>query len=133
MLHRVAGIWKSKLLKMQPQLVRMVPVVAVFCVLAWCLVSLHSNFSRDDADSEILNQAWKLANGNNIYRDINAPPFAFAAYPPVYFALVAALMKFTGLSFLPAKLITFIAALSIGAAFIHLSRKWKGTPWKGHP
>ena len=40
-------------------------------------------------------------------------------------------MKFTGLSFLPAKLITFIAALSIGAAFIHLSRKWKGTPWNG--
>jgi hypothetical protein len=101
------------------------------CILAWCLVSLHSNFANDDADSEILNQAWRLTNGENIYRDVTTPPFAFAAYPPLYFSVVAALMKFTGLSFIPAKLFTFIAALSIGAAFIYLSRKWKKTGWNG--
>jgi hypothetical protein len=131
MLRGMNRVWESTLLKMQPLLCRMVPFAAIFCILAWCLVSLHSNFANDDADSEILNQAWRLTNGENIYRDVTTPPFAFAAYPPLYFSVVAALMKFTGLSFIPAKLFTFIAALSIGAAFIYLSRKWKKTGWNG--
>ena len=114
----------SRRLKAHALLYRMVPVVAVFCVLAWCFVSLHSNFSRDDADSEILNQAWRLANGENIYRGIDMPPFAFAAYPPVYFALVAIFLKFFGLSFYPAKLLSFLSAIAIGWAFVQLSRQW---------
>jgi hypothetical protein len=123
--------WKSRIAAAQGRLCRLVPVIAVLCILAWCFVSLHSNFSRDDADSEILNQAWQLANGQDIYRDINTPPFAFAAYPPLYFALVAALLKITGLSFLPAKLLSFLAAVSIGAAFVRMSREWKGTVKNG--
>jgi hypothetical protein len=127
MIKGIPGALKSRLARIQPLMCKVVPFLAVFCVISWCIVSLHSDFSRDDADSEILNQAWRLANGQSIYHDINTPPFAFAAYPPLYYALVAALLKFTGLSFYPAKLLTFLSALSIGVAFVYLSRIWKGT------
>src|SRR3990172_4682512 len=95
--------WESRLIKARPCFCRMAPAAAMLCLLAWCSVSLHSDFSRDDADSEILNQAWMLAKGESIYRSPDTPPFVFAIYPPLYFAAVAALLKLTGLSFFPAK------------------------------
>ena len=106
----------SRLARARPWLCRAVPAVAVFLFLSWCYVSLRSNFAWDDADPEILNQAWRLAQGESIYRGINVAPFTFAAYPPLYYALVAVLLKLTGLSFLPAKLLYFLSALAIGCA-----------------
>ena len=115
----------QKLIRIRPIVCRLVPVIAVLCFLGWCVVSLRSNFAADDADPEVLNQVWRLARGASIYRGIDSPPYAFAAYPPVYFALAAIPMKLVGLSFLPAKLISFIAALFIGWAFVHLAGIWK--------
>jgi len=114
-----------RLIKRQPFLCRMVPPAAVFCFLAWCAVSVRADFSWDDADPEVLNQAWRLARGQSIYRGIEAPPYTFAAYTPVYYALAALAMKFSGLSFIPARLISLSAALSIGWALVILSRRWK--------
>jgi hypothetical protein len=108
----------------RPALCRFLPAVALVCFLAWCYVSVRSNFSWDDADPEILNQSWRLAKGESIYRGIDAPPFAFAAYPPLYYALAALLLKFTGLSFIPARLLSFLAALAIGWALVRLNRQW---------
>ncbi len=108
----------------RPLFWRCVPFVAIVCFLAWCFVSFRSNFTWDDAEPEILNQAWRLANGGSIYRGVESPPYAFAAYTPLYFAVTALLLKFTGLSYIPAKLISFLAALSIGWAMVRLSREW---------
>lgn len=115
------------LTKAHPRLIRLVPFAALFCVAAWCLVSLHSNFSGDDAEPEILNQAWRLATGKAIYGDIHSPPYILSSYTPLYYAVVAALLSFSGLSFIPAKLLSLAAALFIGAAFMELSRKWRGS------
>jgi hypothetical protein len=115
----------ARLVHLQPPiLARFVPFAALACFLAWCFISLHSDFAWDDAEPEILNQAWRMTNGQSIYHGIDAPPYTFAAYPPIYFALSAALLKFTGLSYLPSKLLSFLAALSLGWAFIRLSREW---------
>ena len=103
---------------------RAVPVFAALFFLGWCYVSLRTDFDWDDADPEILNQAWRMTRGEEIYRGIDSLPFAFAAYTPLYYALVALLLKLTGLSFLPAKLVSFLSALSIGWAMASLSRKW---------
>lgn len=116
-----------RLARMRPILCRVVPAAAVLCFLAWCYISLRSNFSSDDAEPEVLNQAWRLARGESIYRSIDGPPFAFAAYPPLYYALVGLLLKLTGLSYLPAKLVSFLSSLSIGWAMASLSRRWHGT------
>jgi len=114
----------SRLVLLQPLLCRLAPAVAIFCFLSWCFIAVRSDFSWDDSEPEILNLAWRLAHGESIYRGIDGPPYAFAAYPPVYFAVVAGLMKLTGLSFLPAKLLSFLAALSIGWALVRLNREW---------
>lgn len=110
----------------QPRLCLIVPAAALLAFAAWCYVSFRPDFSWDDAEPEILNQAWRLARGDGIYRSIDAAPFAFAAYPPLYYALVAAMLKFTGLSFVPAKLVSVAAALSIGWALASLDSSWNG-------
>ena len=112
-------------------LCRYMPLAAILCFLLWCVTSLRFDFSWDDADPEILNQSWRLAQGLDIYRDINTPPFAFAAYPPLYFIISAFAMKFTGLSFLPARLISFIAAISIVWAMAYLGGRWNKSRWTG--
>jgi hypothetical protein len=113
------------LARMRPWLCCVVPVAAAFCFLAWCYVSFRTNFSWDDAEPEILNLAWRLACGLQIYRGIDSPPYVFASYTPLYYALVACQMTFVGLSFVPAKLVSFVAALAIGWALVLLNRQWR--------
>jgi hypothetical protein len=117
----------SRLARARPFLCRCVPAAAVLCFLSWSFISVRPDFSWDDADPEVLNQAWRLANGESIYRGVDVPPYTFAAYPPLYFALTAGLLKFTGLSFLPARLLSFLAALFIGWALVRLNREWNKT------
>ncbi len=112
-------------------LCRVVPVVSVLCFLGWCYVSVRATHAWDDADPEILNQAWRLAQGESIYRTIDEPPYVHTAYPPVYFVIVALLLKLTGLSYLPAKLVSLAAAVSIGVAMARLSRQWRGNTRAG--
>jgi hypothetical protein len=126
--HSLQASWIPRT---QRLLRRWVPVAAILCFLAWSVVSVRSNFAWDDSEPEVLNLAWRLANGQSIYHGIAAPPFAFAPYPPVFIALTAALLKFTGLSFFPAKLLSFLAALAIGWAMIRLSREWNHTAQGG--
>ena len=113
------------LVRIRPALCRAVPAIAIVCFLAWCYVSIRSDFSWDDAEPEVLSHAWRMANGRTIYNGITAPPFNFAAYPPLYYWVLACLMKFSGLSFLPAKLLSFLSALSIGVAIVWLGRAYK--------
>ncbi len=120
----LAPMPNSRTARLRLLLCRWVPAAAIIFFLAWCFVAVRSDFSWDDAEPEILNQAWRLARGENIYHGIEAPPFAYAVYPPFYYALVALLLKITGLSFIPAKLISFLAALSIGWALVRLNREW---------
>ncbi len=108
------------LVRIRPALCRAVLAIAILCFVGWCYISVRSNFSWDDAEPEVLSHAWRLANGGSIYMGINAPPYNFAAYPPLYYYVVALLMKFSGLSFLPAKLISFLSTLSIGWALVRL-------------
>ncbi len=126
-----AGKIGHKLARIRPCLCRAVPAAAVFCFLAWCYVAVRANFSWDDAEPEILNQAWRFARGETIYRGIDAPPFTFAAYTPVYYVVTGYMMRLTGLSYLPAKLLSFLAALSICWAMIGLNRRWHGTAQGG--
>jgi hypothetical protein len=126
-----ASVCSSWLVRSWPLFRRLVPIVAGICFLAWCFVALRADFAWDDAEPEILDQAWHLARGQSIYHGIETPPFAFSIYPPVYTGLVALPMKFFGLSFFPAKLLSLIAGLSIGFAFMQLRREWSktGTLW----
>lgn len=111
--------------RFSPHLRWIVPVVAVACLLAWCYVAVRPTHAWDDAEPEILNQAWRLSRGLSIYRSIEAPPYLHTAYPPLYFALVAGALKMTGLSYIPAKLVSLISVLAIGCAMTRLGRLWR--------
>jgi hypothetical protein len=121
----------SRLAALKPMLCRAVPAMALICFLSWCGLTVRSGFDCDDANPEILNMAWRLANGDDIYRDIHLPPFVFAAYTPLYYVLAALPMKLVGLSYLPAVIITMGSLFFIGWAFAHLNGLWHGKPRYG--
>jgi hypothetical protein len=117
-------------------LVRLVPWWALVCFLGWCWIYLSPNHSMDDADPEILNQAWRLVKHESIYgRVFEGPPFVHAAYTPIYYCLTGAAMRFTGLSFFPAAFLSLLASVALLAAFIYSGRKqcgsWKWGVWVG--
>jgi len=121
----ISALIRKRLARARPWLCRAVPAVSLICFLAWCYITVRPDFDWDDANPEVLNIAWRLANGEAIYRSIDSPPFSFAAYTPLYYGVVALALKITGLSYLPAKLITLLFALSIGWAMVLLGRQWQ--------
>jgi len=118
------GNWLEQI---RPGLCRALPAVAVLCFLAWCYVAVRADFSWDDAEPEILSHAWQVSNGQPIYKGITAPPYNIAIYPPLYYWTVALPMKWTGLNFLPAKVISFLSALAIGWALASAARAYGKT------
>jgi hypothetical protein len=116
---------RSRMASLRLTLCAIVPAAAILCLLAWCYVSCRWNFSWDDAEPEILNLAWRVASGQDVYRGIESPPYAFAVYPPLYYAVVALPMRWTGLGFLPAKLVSLLSSLAIAWALVLLARRWK--------
>jgi hypothetical protein len=101
--------------------------IAAGCFFVWCFVALRSDFAWDAAEAELLEQAWHLAPGRCIYQGVETPPYAFSLYRPLYIGLIAFPLKFFGLSFLPAKLVSLIAGVSIGYALMRLGKEWNKT------
>ena len=108
-------------MQIRPGLCRVLPAIAILCFLAWCYVAVRADFSWDDAEPEILSHAWLLANGHAIYKGIDAPPYNIAIYPPLYYWIVSLPMKLFGLSFLPAKLVSFLSCLLIGWGMVQIA------------
>jgi hypothetical protein len=117
-------------------LVRLVPWWALVCFLSWCWIYMSPEHSADDADPEILNQCWRLANHEAIYTPgFETPPYVRAAYTPIYYYLSGIAMRFTGLSFLPAAFISLLASLALLCAFLYHGQarygSWKWGGWAG--
>jgi len=100
--------------------------MALVTLLLWSPLVLHADHSWDDADPEVLNHAFRLAQGAALYHPINGPPWVVNPYTPLYFALVAAGLKITGLSYYPARFVSVVATGALAAAFVVLSRRWRG-------
>jgi len=110
---------------------RLIPFAALLCFLAWCWLYVRPTHSWDDSEPEVLNIAWRLAQNKPIYGNLDTPPYVHTAYPPLYLSVVALLLRFTGLSYLPAKLVSFLSVLAIGWAMTRLSRLWTGRATDG--
>ena len=71
-------------------------VALIFC-LAYQFVAVTYRYSLDYGEAPLVDQAMRLASGQNIYRaDISTPPYTISNYPPLYVALVAASVKLLG-------------------------------------
>ncbi|MGB8984895.1 MAG: hypothetical protein WCC12_23725 [Anaerolineales bacterium] len=94
--------------------------VALIVCLAYQLISIPYRYSLDYGEAPLVDQAMRLASGQNIYRtDLAAPPYTISNYPPLYVAVVSVGVKLFG----PAGAFTagrIISALSAWAASIFL-------------
>ena len=90
----------------------------VFC--AHVLRAVTHRYPLDYGEAPLVDQAMRLAAGQNIYRpDISSPPYTVSNYPPLYaLALVPSVWLF-GPSFVAGRLISILCALA-SAAFLAL-------------
>ena len=62
-------------------------------------------------EAVLYDHAGRLLRGEPLYQPLDRPPYTVAAYTPLYYVLAAALQKVAGASFLPGRLLSFVAAL----------------------
>ena len=75
--------------------------IVSFVVLIVCLVyqirAASFPYPLDYGEAPLVDQAMRLADGQNIYRtDLSTPPYTISNYPPLYVALLALSVKLAG-------------------------------------
>jgi hypothetical protein len=103
--------------------------LAVLICLIYQAEVVPLRYSMDYGEAPLVDQAMRLANGQNIYRaDISTPPYTISNYPPLYVAVVALGVKVAGpaKAFATGRLVSalsaWIAALCI-AFIVHKATK----------
>ena len=93
---------------------------ALLVCIKYQLSAISHPYSLDYGEAPLVDQAMRLASGQNIYRaDLSKPPYTISNYPPVYVSVVAVGVKLFG----PAGAFTFgrmVSAFSAWAAGILL-------------
>jgi len=84
--------------------------IGILCALYQLLALIH-RYPLDYGEAPLVDQAMRLAHGQNIYRaDLSMPPFTISNYPPLYVAVMAPFVALFGPSFLFGRLISVIGA-----------------------
>lgn len=101
-------------------------IVAVLCVTYQFLALAH-RYPLDYGEAPLVDQAMRLARGQNIYRaDISTPPFTISNYPPLYVAAMSPFVALFGPSFFFGRLISiagaWICALCLGLIVWQVTR-----------
>src|SRR5512145_577297 len=72
-------------------------VAALLVCLRYQLLAVPHPFSLDYGEAPLVDQAMRLASGQNIYRtDFSAPPYTISNYPPLYVAVLSVCVKLFG-------------------------------------
>ncbi len=80
------------------------------------VMAVPFRYPLDYGEAPLVDQAMRLAAGQNIYRrDLSVPPYTVSNYPPLYVALLALPLKLFGPSFFFGRLLSTVSVL--GAAF----------------
>ncbi len=116
---------------LETRLRRLLPWVALLTCLLWAPLILPAQHSWDDADPEILNNAYRLSRGEPLYHGVTTPPWVLSPYTPLYHALLAPALRLTDLSYRPARLLSLLASLALGAALAVLAHRWRGRVQEG--
>jgi hypothetical protein len=85
--------------------------LALILTLAYQGLALGHRFPLDYGESPLVDQAVRLAAGENIYRpDLSQPPYTISNYPPLYVAALAPWVSLFGPSFFPGRLLSVLCA-----------------------
>jgi len=94
--------------------------VAVVIFLLYTSLAILHPYPLDYGEAPLVDQAVRLAAGQNIYRaDLSSPPYTISNYPPLYAFLLAPFVKLFGPTFLAGRAISTVSALA-SATFISL-------------
>ena len=89
--------------------------------LTYQFLAVPYPYSLDYGEAPLVDQAMRLASGQNIYRaDISTPPYTISNYPPLYVTLLAASVKLFGSSetFFVGRIISVLSAWISGICLI---------------
>jgi 4-amino-4-deoxy-L-arabinose transferase-like glycosyltransferase len=87
--------------------------VALIICLLYQLLAVTYRYSLDYGEAPLVDQAMRLASGQNIYRaDISEPPYTISNYPPLFVTLIAVSVKLFGPSpsFVVGRIISILSA-----------------------
>src|SRR5687768_5354964 len=87
--------------------------VALIICLLYQLLAVTYRYSLDYGEAPLVDQAMRLASGQNIYRaDISEPPYTISNYPPLFVTLIAVSVKLFGPSpsFVVGRIISIVSA-----------------------
>ena len=71
--------------------------LAIIIYIGYQWAAIRYPYSMDYGEAPLVDQAMRLASGQNIYRaDISTPPYTISNYPPLYIALLAIGVKLLG-------------------------------------
>jgi Dolichyl-phosphate-mannose-protein mannosyltransferase len=94
---------------------------AVVIFLLSGLVSISFPYSLDYGEAPLIDQAMRLAAGENIYRpNIDTPPYTIANYPPGYVIALVPFLNWSDSPFVMGRTISLLATM-LSAAFIGLT------------
>lgn len=85
--------------------------VLVFFLHAYQAVTFP--YQLDYGEGPILQIARHVAHGGEMYPPVDEPPYLIGSYVPLYYALCALGVKFTGVNFLFGRLLSCVGALAI--------------------
>jgi hypothetical protein len=86
--------------------------VAVVLFIIHALLSIFFPYPLDYGEAPLVDQAMRLAAGQNIYRtEVALPPYTIANYPPVY-PLALAPFAHSGVAFLAGRAISVLSAIA---------------------
>jgi len=88
--------------------------VALFICLRYQFIALPHRYSLDYGEAPLVDQAMRLAAGENIYRaDISTPPYTISNYPPLYVSILSISVKLFGsaATFFFGRMVSILCAL----------------------
>lgn len=96
----------------------MVPAAVIF--LSYTLTVVAHRYPLDYGEAPLLDQAMRLVEGENIYRqDFTSAPYTISNYPPLYVLAISPFVKLFGPSFLAGRVISLLCSLT-SAIFLAL-------------
>ena len=95
--------------------------LAVFIFAGHALMTITFRYPLDYGEAPLVDQAVRLAAGQNIYRnDLSEPPYTISNYPPLYILVLAPFVKLFGPTFLAGRVLSILCTLA-AATFLGLT------------
>ncbi|MEW6233388.1 MAG: hypothetical protein AB1566_13900, partial [Chloroflexota bacterium] len=96
------------------RLVLLVAILYLVLFIVRVVYVLESPVEVIYGEGQVLNQANILLSGGRLYGPIDNYPYLVAPYTPLYYYLVAGLVRLFGNGLLPGRLLSVVASLAVG-------------------